>query len=195
MCSSRSSATPPDASSTHTNISDTLTATTTAKVFSGVRRPLISVDLTWDRLADRRQHVLGEAEVLRCEARKRRDLHQRRAIRARRHARDDPGQLLGDLAEADQVGGAEQPEVAPAQQRADRLRRRALDLFGEAEVRLRERGVDLRLHQRLLERVAVVEHFQLRLPQAGAEAGGDVRRYHDRGEHLARLDVGHCLSS
>ena len=40
--SSRSRATPPAASSTHTNISDTLTATTTANVFNGVRRPWIA---------------------------------------------------------------------------------------------------------------------------------------------------------
>ena len=75
------------------------------------------------------------------------------------------------------------------QQRVDRLRGRLLDLFGEAEVRLRERRVELRVHERLLERVAVVEHFELRLLDARGEPRGDVRRDHDRGEHLARLDL------
>ena len=84
VCSSRSSATPPAASSTQTNISDTLTATTTANVFSGVRRPCMQRALDLDRLADRRQHVLGQAEVLRGEVGERVDPFQLRARRRRR---------------------------------------------------------------------------------------------------------------
>ena len=45
--SSRSSARPPAACSTHTNISEMLTATTTAKVSSGVRRPCTRRESTW----------------------------------------------------------------------------------------------------------------------------------------------------
>ncbi len=46
MFSSRSSASRPEASRTQTNISDTVTASATANVSSGVRRPLSTVSVT-----------------------------------------------------------------------------------------------------------------------------------------------------
>ena len=66
---------------------------------------------------------------------------------------------------------------------------------GEAEVGLRERRVERRLHERLLERVAVVEDFQLRRLGVGGDARGDVGWDHDGGEHFARVDLRHRLGA
>ena len=143
-CSSRSSATPPAASSTPMNISEMLTATTTANVFSGVRRPCRSVLLTaigWPIVC--RTVLLS----VRFSAAK----PANAAIRSQLRARSGPGGCAGDHAVAAAAGSA------PARSRfgarrarrgcrrssssVDRLRGGLLDLFGEAEVRLRERGV------------------------------------------------------
>ena len=62
--SSRSSASVPAASSSVTNISDTVTATATANESSGVLPPFTTCSLDLDRLADRLQDVVREAEVV-----------------------------------------------------------------------------------------------------------------------------------
>ena len=79
-----------------------------------------------DRLADRRQHALGEREVLRREARRTRSIRSScvRTCPGGWRAMIPP-QRRRDLAEADQVSGAPRTaEIAPAEQRADRRRRR-----------------------------------------------------------------------
>ncbi len=194
MCSSRSRATPPAASSTHTNISDTLTATTTANVFSGVRRPWISVLWIWigwpivdstffERLRLRSANSANASIRSSCAA-----------FGAGGQTRDHAVQLGRDLMQADQVRRrAEHTEVAAAEQQPDRLRGGALDLFGEPQVRLRERGIQLGLDERLLQRVAVVQDFDAALAHAGGDAGGDVARDHHGGHHVAGGDVGDRL--
>ena len=74
---------PGSAAARTTNISETLTATTTANVFSGVRRPCSNVLLHPNRLADGREHVLAQAQILRRELRELRDPFQLCAVCAR----------------------------------------------------------------------------------------------------------------
>ena len=117
-----------------------------------------------DRLPDAREHALADPEVGRGEVGEARDAFERFAVVTGRGAGDHPAQFTGDLLEPDQVRGrAERAEAAAPDQRVDRLRGGVLDLLGEAEVRFGERRAQLRAHQRLLERIAVVEHFDLSL--------------------------------
>ncbi len=143
-----------------------------------------------DRLADRLQDCLREGEVLGGEGREGERPFQRLTVGTRGLAGDHAAQQRRDFTEPDEVRGrAEHAEIAALQQQADRLRGGALDLFGEAKVRLREGRVERGLHERLLERIAVVEHFEVGLGDVGGEPRGDVVGDHDGGEHIARLDL------
>ena len=114
-----------------------LTATTTANGFSGVRRPCRSVLLTaigWPMVAST---LLARVEVLR--RRSRRSPSIRASCmrgRARRLAGDDAVRAWkGSAASPIRLpGDAESLQVSALQQRVDRLRGGPLDLFGEGEV-------------------------------------------------------------
>ena len=92
--------------------------------------------------------------------------------------------------EADQVGRrAEHAEVAALQSRP--IAWAAACWICSEKPRFACASAEFKrgLHERLLERVAVVEHFQMGLGNVGGEPRGDVVGDHDGGEHVARLDL------
>ena len=68
------------------------------------------------------------------------------------------------------------PIEPPTSSRSRSCTATARDLLREREVGLRQSRVDGRAHERLLERVAVVDHLDLCLLDARGDLGDDVRR-------------------
>ena len=190
--SSRSSASRPDASRTQTNISETATASATANVSSGVRRPLRIVSGTWTgrstvlRTSLKRSMFATPSAAKFCTGL----ILSRSSLVVAGELVADTSRLLAFARPMRSKCGAEDADLAAVGDRVDVAAGDLRDLAGERGVGLGELGGHRRAHEGLLQRVAVVDDLDARRLQAALDSCVDeVRRDDQPGERLARAHL------